>query len=76
VPPGVTEETLTSVANELDLSIDLLMTLASKVPAALRPRTPLEVELYRIVRRLPADRQRMLINSLKAEADKAESNDE
>src|SRR5450631_3068561 len=59
VPPGVTEETLTSIAKELDLSIDLLMTLAAKVPAALRPRTALEVELYRVVRRLPVDRQRM-----------------
>ena len=32
IPPGVTEETLKSIANELNVSIDLLMTLAAKVP--------------------------------------------
>ena len=66
-PPGFTEATLVSIASELDLSMDLLMTLASKMSISLRPRTPLEVELYRRVRRLPTERQRALLDALKGE---------
>lgn len=68
IPPGVTEATLSSIASELDLSIDLLMTLASKLSVSLKPRTPLEVELYRLVRRLPTERQRALLDALNSEA--------
>ena len=64
--PGVTEETLTSIATELSLSPDVLMTLASKVPAEVKPKTALEVELYRRVRQLPVERQRALLETLKA----------
>jgi transcriptional regulator with XRE-family HTH domain len=68
--PGVTEETLTAIAAELSLSPDVLMTLASKVPAEVKPKTPLEVELYRKVRQLPVKRQQALLEALKAaEAD-------
>lgn len=65
-PPGVTEETLTAIAAELSLSADVLMTLASKVPADVKPKTALEVELYRKVRQLPVERQRALLETLKA----------
>ena len=43
------------------------MTLASKTPISLRPRTPLEVELYRLVLRLPIERQKALLDALKDE---------
>jgi transcriptional regulator with XRE-family HTH domain len=65
--PGVTEETLAAIAGELSLSPDLLMTLASKVPAEVKPKTPLEVELYRRVRQLPVERQQALLEALNAE---------
>ena len=64
--PGVTEETLAAIAAELSLSSDVLMTLASKVPAEVKPKTPLEIELYRMVRQLPVKRQRALLDALKA----------
>ena len=68
--PGVTEETLAAIAEELSLSSDVLMTLASKVPAEVKPKTPLEVELYRKVRQLPVERQQALLEALTAaEAD-------
>ncbi len=67
--PGVTEETLAAIAAELSLSPDVLMTLASKVPAEVKPKTALEVELYRKVRQLPVERQQALLEALKAEAD-------
>lgn len=69
-PPGVTEKTLTAIAAELSLSPDVLMTLASKVPDEVKPKTALEVELYRRVRQLPVERQLALLETLKgAEAD-------
>ena len=64
-PSGFTEATLASIASELNLSMDLLMTLACKTPISLRPRTPLEIELYRLVLRLPIERQRALLDALK-----------
>ena len=67
VPPGITETTLTAIAKEIGLDIDLLMTLMSKVPASVRPKTPLELELYRLIGRLPIERQRNLLESLKSE---------
>jgi len=63
--PGITEETLVAIAVELSLNPDVLMTLASKVPAEVKPKTPLEVELYRRVRQLPVDRQEALLDALK-----------
>jgi transcriptional regulator with XRE-family HTH domain len=62
--PGVTEETLAAIAAELSLSRDVLMTLASKVPAEVKPKTPLEVELYRRVRQLSVERQEALLEAL------------
>ena len=67
VPPGITETTLTAIGKEIGLDIDLLMTLMSKVPASVRPKTPLELELYRLIGRLPIERQRNLLESLKSE---------
>lgn len=65
--PGVTEETLVAIAAELSLSPDVLMTLASKVPAEVKPKSALEIELYRMVRQLPVDRQRALLAALNAD---------
>ena len=65
IPPGIAEATLTAIADQLNLDLDLLMALMSKIPASLKPKTPLEFELYRLIRRLPADRQRSLLESLK-----------
>ena len=66
VPPGITETTLTAIAKEIGLDVDLLMTLMSKVPASVKPKTPLELELYRLIGQLPVERQQNLLESLKA----------
>ena len=71
--PGVTEETLGAIAAELSISSDVLMTLASKVPAEVKPKTPLEMELYRRVRQLPVERQQALLEALKAVEAKGEA---
>ena len=68
VPPGSTEETLTSIAKEIGLSMDVLATLTAKVPTSLRPRTPVEVELYRTIRALSPERQKVLLDELKGES--------
>ena len=68
IPPGFTEETLVSIANEIGLSMDILATLTAKVPTSLRPRTPVEAELYRTVRDLSPERQKALLEELKGES--------
>ena len=66
VPPGITETTLTAIAKEIGLDVDLLMTLMSKVPASVKPKTPLELELYRLIGQLPVECQQNLLESLKS----------
>src|SRR5580765_6390097 len=66
--PGITESTLKAIADELSLDINLLMSLVSKIPASVKPRTPLEIELYSVVRTLSVEQQQALLDSLKAES--------
>lgn len=56
-PPSVAEETLVSIAAELDLDADRLITLAGKVPSDVQPDDEEEVALFRSVKNLD-DEQR------------------
>ena len=46
-PPAASEETLTAIADALNVSADELFAKASKLPRALAPESALEVALYR-----------------------------
>jgi transcriptional regulator with XRE-family HTH domain len=56
-PPSVAEETLRSIAEELDLNPDRLITLAGKTPSDVEPEDEEEVALFRSVKDLD-DEQR------------------
>lgn len=62
--PGMSEETLRRLAEELSLDADTLLTIAHKTPSDVRPRTARELYLYRLVRDLPRERQNDLITEL------------
>jgi len=51
-PPSVAEDTLVSIAEELDLDADRLITLAGKVPSDVQPDDEEEVALFRSVKNL------------------------
>jgi transcriptional regulator with XRE-family HTH domain len=72
-PPGILEETLRSVAAELDLSPDALAALAGKMPNAARPRTETDISLYRLIRNLPESRKESLLRQLQRETRKRRS---
>jgi transcriptional regulator with XRE-family HTH domain len=62
--PGVAEETLRRIAAALDLDADRLVTLAGKTPDDVVPADEVEVAIYRLVKRLPADRRLRLLRQL------------
>ena len=66
-PPGVSEETLARIANALGLEADALLALAQKTPAAVKPRTPTQIALYRLVQKLSPKRQEQLKQELEGE---------
>ena len=68
VSPGVAEATLMAIAGHLGIDPDALLTLASKIPEELIPRTATEVALYRLIRDLPSERQDELKVQLESEA--------
>lgn len=58
--PSVSEETLRSVADRLDVNADELLVLAHRTPSDVVPESALEVALYRRVKELtPADQERV-----------------
>jgi len=65
--PGVAEETLRRIAGVLELDRDRLITLAGKTPEDVIPGDELEVAIYRLVKKLPADRKRRLLRQLEAD---------
>jgi hypothetical protein len=75
-PPGVSEETLVSLAGQLELSPDLLMTLASKVPAEAQPETELELQLFRQIKRLAPEEQEALLRNLTKDPNRAGQSNE
>lgn len=62
--PGVAEETLRTIAHELKLEGDLLVTIAGKTPDDVTPTSPLEVNLYRRIQRLSIEEQVRLFEQL------------
>jgi HTH-type transcriptional regulator, competence development regulator len=58
--PSVAEETLRTVAKYLRLDPDELLVLANRTPRDVRPESPLEVTLYRKVKKLSeSDQERV-----------------
>ena len=55
--PAISEDTLREVANAIQVEPDLLIVLAGKTPTDVTPKSVGEVELYRMIRGLPADEQ-------------------
>ena len=55
--PSVAEDTLQSIAEELDLDADELITLAGKTPEDVRPSDEREVKLYRRMKQLDDDQR-------------------
>ena len=68
--PGISEETLESLATELNLDPDILMASAKKTPQKLAPRSATQVALYRLIGKLPQDRQEKLKKQLEKELGK------
>lgn len=56
-PPSVAEQTLMSIAEQLELDADRLITLAGKTPSDVRPENEEEVALYRSVKELDEDQR-------------------
>jgi hypothetical protein len=63
-PPAVAEETLRRIAAALDLNPDHLLTLAGRTPDDVVPADEVEVAIYRLVKKLPADRKVRLLRQL------------
>ena len=65
--PGATEATLEAIAEVLGKQPDLLLTLAQKTPAAVTPRNPTELAIYRLIGQLEPERQLELLAKLQKE---------
>lgn len=65
--PGISEETLESLAIELQLDLDVLLASVRKTPQKLAPRSSTQVALYRLIEKLPLDRQERLKTQLEKE---------
>lgn len=65
-PPQVAEDTLRTIARELSLDPDHLVTLAGKTPEDVMPRSALEVALYRKIGELTATHQQRLLKYLES----------
>ena len=62
--PGIAEETLSSIADVLELNRDRLITLAGKTPHDVVPADELEVAIYRLVKMLDSGEKRTLLRRL------------
>lgn len=65
--PGISEETVSSIAAALELDVDRLMAVAEKTPYDLRPESEEEIALFRLIKKLSAQRKRRLRQQLEAE---------
>lgn len=66
-PPGVSEDTLVTLAKELGLDSDMLLALARKTPEKTIPRSATQIAIYRLVGELPVKRQEDLKKQLEKE---------
>lgn len=65
--PGISEETLEVIAQELSLNPDELLAAVRRTPERSAPRSPTQVALYRLIGALPQDRQEELKEQLERE---------
>lgn len=63
VPP-VKEQTLRKIASVLEIDFDAIMAAAGKLPKNLKPRSELDVALYRKVRKLSKEDKKRLMEDL------------
>ena len=68
-PPGISEDTLQSLASELELDLDVLLAAVRKTPQDLAPRSATHIALYRLIRELSPGRQEELKEQLETELD-------
>ncbi len=65
--PGISDETLHSLASELGINPDELHAAVRRTPDKVAPRSPTQVALYRLIGSLPQNRQEELKEQLEAE---------
>jgi transcriptional regulator with XRE-family HTH domain len=68
--PGIAEDTLQSIAQELELDPDILHAAVQRTPENSAPRSSTQVALYRLIGELPEGRQVELKAELEAEMKK------
>lgn len=71
--PGISDETLQSLALELGLNPDALHAAVQRAPEKLAPRSSTQIALYRLIGALPQDRQEELKEQLETEAQQRKS---
>lgn len=67
IVPGVSEDTLIAIADQLDLDRDQVLAAAAKFPAITIPESSTEIALYRLIKKLPTTRQEQLRRQLETE---------
>lgn len=65
--PGISDETLQSLALELGLNPDTLHAAVQRTPENLAPRSSTQIALYRLIGALPQGRQEQLKEQLESE---------
>ncbi len=68
--PGTSDDTLQSLATELELDSDILHAAVERTPEKSAPKSSTQVALYRLIGALPQDRQIELKKQLEAELHK------
>lgn len=64
-PPAVAEDTLRAIEQELGFPPHTLVTLAGRTPVEVTPEDPLEVELYRQIKRRSREEKEELLRKLR-----------
>ena len=64
-PPAVSEDTLRAIEEELGFEPHTLVTLAGRTPVEVKPEDPLEVELYRQIKRRSREEKEELLRKLR-----------
>ena len=71
--PGISDETLKSLASELGLNPDVLHAAVQRAPEKLAPRSSTQIALYRLIGALPQERQEELKEQLEIEVHQKKS---
>ena len=66
-PPDISEATLLAIADRLHLEPDRLFAIAATFPSTTIPKSPTEIALYRLIKKLSTERQEELRSQLETE---------